>query len=317
MDCNYHNENLINYCRICGTQFHRGCKDKKAKRDIQKLVETCYNVDVSLEDDQIYPQYICMKCFAQMRRIEAAKGTKYINPSVVVFNWQPHTDNCEICEHFTKCKVGGRPKKSRKNRGRMSGETTTQIVSFVREVAGECLLTTAVNPSRISVSQVDHSHLVCPLCKLLVNGPVQLSCERLVCAECVIQMLQSKGPSASCPNCGAPAASAHFMKCPSMVAELLGNLRVKCDQGCYLSFPLRQLASHEEYCSMYVSPPGKSTMSDITLGEVLASPLDAPLCPDEQQVCTHLVKHALQESGDQSTLILRTGGQVCLRINNI
>ena len=61
---------------------------------------------------------------------------------------------------------------------------------------------------------------------------------------------------------------------------------------------------------MYVSPPGKSTMSDITLGEVLASPLDAPLCPDEQQVCTHLVKHALKESGDQSTLILRTGGQV-------
>ena len=25
------------------------------------------------------------------------------------------------------------------------------------------------------------------------------------------------------------------MKCPGMVAELLGNLRVKCDQGCYLS----------------------------------------------------------------------------------
>jgi len=50
------------------------------------------------------------------------------------------------------------------------------------------------------------------------------------------------------------AASAHFMKCPSMVAELLGNLRVKCDQGCDLSLPLRQLASHEEYGGMYVSP---------------------------------------------------------------
>ena len=116
---------------------------------------------------------------------------------------------------------------------------------------------------------MDHSHLVCPLCKLLVNGPVQLSCKRLMFVECVIQMLHSKGPSASCPNCGAPAASAHVMKCPSMVAELLGNLRVKCDQGCYLSFPLRQLASHEEYCSVYVSPPGKSTMSDIHLGKCL------------------------------------------------
>ena len=54
-------------------------------------------------------------------------------------------------------------------------------------------------------------------------------------------------------------------------------------------------------------------MSDITLGEVLASPLDAPLCPDEQQVCTHFVKRALQESGDKSVLILRTGGQVCYK----
>ena len=51
-------------------------------------------------------------------------------------------------------------------------------------------------------------------------------------------------------------------------------------------------------------------MSEATLGEVLASPLNAPLCPDEQPVCTHLVKRALRESADQSALILRTGGQV-------
>ena len=40
---------------------------------------------------------------------------------------------------------------------------------------------------------------------------------------------------------------------------------------------------------------------------------EPPLCPDEQRVCTHLVKRALQESADLSTLILRTGGQVCCK----
>ena len=110
-----------------------------------------------------------------------------------------------------------------------------------------------------------------------------------------------------------PQPQVHFMKCPSMVAELLGNLRVKCDQDCHLSSNFRQLVSRKECCTVYVSPPGKSTMSDVTFGEVLASPLDAPLCPDVQQVCTHLVKRALQESGDQSTLILRKGGQVCYK----
>ena len=249
-----------------------------------------------------------------MHRVEAARGTKYINPAVVVFNWQPHTDDCEICVHFAKCKKGGggRPNKSRKNRGRVAGETPTQTAASIRSLAGECLVTAAINPNRISMSQVDHSHLVCPLCNLVVNGPVQLSCERLVCGECITHMLLSKGPSV-CPSCGAPATSAHFGKCPSVVADLLGNLRVKCGQGCLLFFPLRQLASHEECCTPYVSPPGRSTMSDVTLGEVLALPLDAPLCPDEQRVCTHLVKRALQESADQSTLVLRTGGQVCYK----
>ena len=66
-----------------------------------------YNIDVSREDSQVYPEHVCLKCFAQMRRVEAARGTKYINPAVVVFNWQPHTDDCELCVHFAKCKKGG------------------------------------------------------------------------------------------------------------------------------------------------------------------------------------------------------------------
>ena len=51
-------------------------------------------------------------------------------------------------------------------------------------------------------------------------------------------------------------------------------------------------------------------MSDATLQEVISSPLDAPLCPDEQLACTHLVKRTLQESEIPSLLVLRTGGHV-------
>ena len=135
LDGSYHSENLANHCRICGTAFPRGCKDKKAKKDLQKLVKACYNIDASGEDHQVYPEYVCLKCLAQMRRIEAAKDTKYINPAVVLFNWQPHTDSdCEICEHFAKYKKGGGPKKSRKNRGRVTGETTTQTVTSIQAV---------------------------------------------------------------------------------------------------------------------------------------------------------------------------------------
>ena len=115
----------------------------------------------------------------------------------------------------------------------MSGETTSQVESHVKAVAGDCLVTAPINPSRILTSQVDNSHLVCSQCKLLVNGPVQRACERLVCAQCVIEMLHAEGPSSTCPSCGAPATSAHFRRCASMVANLLENLRVKCSRGCH------------------------------------------------------------------------------------
>ena len=173
--------------------FQGGARRRRAKGDIQTLVKACYNIDVSREDHEIYPEYVCLKCFVQMYRIKAAKGTRYINPTVNLFDWQPPNDSCEVCEHFSKCMKGGRPKKSRKNRGRVAGETSSQTVASVRGMAEECLVTAAVNPSRVSVSQVDDSHLVCPLCRLVANGPVQLACERLACAECVVEMLLSKG----------------------------------------------------------------------------------------------------------------------------
>ena len=77
-------------------------------------MKACYNIDVSREDHKIYPEYVCLKCFAQMCHIKAAKGTRYINPAVNLFHWQPHNDSCEVCEHFSKRMKGGRPKRAGK-----------------------------------------------------------------------------------------------------------------------------------------------------------------------------------------------------------
>ncbi len=310
MDVSYHQEKLGKHCRICGTAYPRGYQDKKDKRAVQDLVIDCYNINVNEEDEQVYPPYICLKCYAQMSRIVAAKGKKYIHPAVAVFNWQPHSSSCETCDHFERVAKGGRPKKGRNNRGRPAGESTSQIMASVRAVAGECLVA-AVDPARIAVSQVDQSHLVCPLCKRVVDGPVQLGCEKLACAECVVQLLLTQGPNTRCPSCDASASSQHFAKCPHVLLELLGNLRVKCSRGCHLSVTLRHLASHEKGCNPHVSPPLLPTMFDVSLGEVLIAPLDTPLCPGEQLACTHLVKRAIKGSANPSLLLLKTGGQVC------
>ena len=32
--------------------------DAKTKKDLQKLVKACYNIDVGREDNQVYPEYV-------------------------------------------------------------------------------------------------------------------------------------------------------------------------------------------------------------------------------------------------------------------
>ena len=209
-------------------------------------------------------------------------------------------------------RVGGQ-RSAERTCGHIAGKTTSCTVTSVQAVASECFVAVPVDPSCISASQVDpDSPLVCQLCQLVVNDPVQLKCEALACGECLVGLLHSKGPDACCPGCGDQITSVHLQKCPSVVVELLCNLRIKCANGCHHCFPLQYLSTYEECCISSVIPPtSRSTLSETTFVEVLGSPVNAPLSPDEQRVCTHLVKQALHGSGNPSTLILKTGEQVC------
>ena len=70
---------------------------------------------------------------------------------------------------------------------------------------------------------------------------------------------------------------------------------------------LKDLQTHEESCSVGNLEPPPSALVDSTLSEVMLVPLNKPLSPDEEVVCTCLVKRAT--SGSKS-LVLKTGGQV-------
>ena len=311
MDASYHLCNLANHCRLCGTAFPRRCRDKKRKEDIADLVLACHHVDVTDEDEQVYPEYICYRCCSQMRTMSQSKGKKYTNPSVMLFEWLPHCSDCKVCHHFATSKKGGRPKKVTKNRGRPSGETTSQTVAHIRGIAGPSHVSAAVDPSYVHNPPIDCSKLLCHLCHLVVNGPVQSVCEKVVCAGCLINSLMTSGPNTCCPSCNTPVSTVHFKKCQGMVCDVIASLQVKCRRGCHLSIPMEQLESHEESCGLTVSPqPPRSSRSDMTIRDMLAAPVDAPLCHDEKIACTHLVRRALQESKSPDTLVLKTGGQV-------
>ena len=310
MDLEHHTKELTNHCRICGQRFTRKCEriNKLRDKQIEELIQLTYNIEVYKDKENIHPQQVCLGCYVRMQRIKAATNKRHIQPSVPAFDWKAHSDNgCEVCMHFQNLKRGGRPKRERKFRGRPEGETPSEIVDTIKERAAE-ELSRSITPSRVVAAQVDTSLLVCPICERVVSAPVQLSCDNVACCDCLEQLLITHGKDSRCPCCNDSVDSTHISKCSKVTCSVIQHLRVKCARGCGLSIMLKDLQVHERSCDPNTSSAPPQSLLQLTLGEMLTTPLNEPLSPDEEKVCTRLVKRATSR-GEQ--LVLKTGGQVC------
>ena len=109
-------------------------------------------------------------------KILAARKTKYHQPAreIHVVTWEPHCDNCKVCQEQSHGKRG-RPKKIL-GRGRQSG-TINLIVAHVRDESGSRCAQN-VSPERISLYSINSSHLTCPVCHHIVDG--QLACDQCI-----------------------------------------------------------------------------------------------------------------------------------------
>lgn len=72
----------------------------------------------------------------------------------------------------------GWPKRTKKNRSCPSGETASQTVEHIQASAGPSHVSAAVDPSYVHNPTIKCSKLLCPLCHLVINGPVQSVCEK-------------------------------------------------------------------------------------------------------------------------------------------
>ena len=306
----FHSKELHKHCRVCGKRFPRKGQSpcNKNCENISSLLKTCYKIDIDNDNGEVHPPQVCYGCVCRMRRISKAQGAAFINPDCTLFEWRIHNTEitCTVCDHFAATAEPGRKKKERKNRGRLQGETPAQTIHELAKVAGKSLVQ-GVHPSRLLGAQVQESNVLCCACKCILNTPVQLSCDHLACKQCVQQQLVAMGPKATCPGCDQHFNSTHLSKCPTVVTGIIENLRVRCQHECRIPVMLQDLQTHEESCSAgnLESPP--SALADVTLDEVMSVPLNKPLSPDEEVVCTRLVKRAT--SGSKS-LVLKTGGQV-------
>ena len=72
----YHTEELVKHCRVCGKRFPRGGpKFDKISTTTKSLIASCYDVQTENDNKKVHPPEVCHACIAQMRRIKKAQGT--------------------------------------------------------------------------------------------------------------------------------------------------------------------------------------------------------------------------------------------------
>ncbi len=82
---------------------------------------------------------------------------------------------------------GGKNKKSTKNRGRPCGESSRDVIGLINSIDSISMLSEDPHP-RFSPSQVI-SKLTCSICQCLLNRPIQLACDNLVCCTCLCESI--------------------------------------------------------------------------------------------------------------------------------
>ena len=300
----YHAHELVKHCRVCGKRFARGSRQQHKSKTPKTLIAACHGTDIDQDDERVHPPEVCHACLSQMRRIKAAQGSAVFRTTANIFTWTPHTEeNCCVCEHFETTLRGGRPKKQ-KSVGRQSGEPPSRTLEALSEVAGVSLAS-GVSPSRLTSSHVLEANVVCIICQAVVDTPVQLNCDHLVCHPCIQQRLIDDGPI--CPGCRETMDSTHFSKCTTLVQVVIRHLRIHCKYQCKYPVYLEDLLKHEEACSQLTHQQlPRGTLTDATLEEMMEVPLTEPLSADEEALCSRLVRRSTQDG----KLVITTGGQV-------
>ncbi len=107
----------------------------------------------------------------------------------------------KVCVRFEQvAKGGGQNKKDPKGRGRPSGETPRSVIGYIMSIDTTVMPSQNANPTCFNPSSHTDT-LTCCICLGLLNRPVQLSCDNLICANCCCESIrQSHSLDSPCCN---------------------------------------------------------------------------------------------------------------------
>lgn len=308
-----HKKYLENACRVCG--YYRGQKKKEqfhslTEQRVASLVSSVFEIDISYDQKNVHPNNLCNNCYAIC--LNASKDASY-SSSVNIISWKKHEiENCTVCAEYLKKLRGGRKRKERKGRGRPK---LSKLGNTHKRSDAVCLISADIIPSSIVENMPELNRfisppqdLVCPICKEILDRPIQSQCQHIFCYACVQEWLNHAGKNSKCPCCLQPLVLSAFSRVPRIILNVLSTLLVLC-RSCKKPIALEQLAVHEQQCNTF-----RCDTESKTLAAVLITPNDVPLSNEEEQAVTHLVKRKLNFS-EKPQVLLKTRGTVGVVFN--
>ncbi|XP_070549223.1 uncharacterized protein [Ptychodera flava] len=259
-------------CRICGNRHHSTRYD--CKQYIKQLRHT-FHIDINNDELSIHPPSFCKNC---KRTVDynCTRATGSYMPRTVVTKWKKHPRNgeCNFCYRMSR--PGKKAKKAKRGRPKFieapafgdtstglqtnnsKGDETVQtetkgaedLLTMIQSKAGRKFKCTQELSSHRFVDDITSQELECPICKDVVDEPIQVLCTspHTFCSPCLSQWLSV---SPTCPVCRVDIDKNSIMSIPVILGNALSALPINCDNanwGCTFEMPLKDLADHVSMC---------------------------------------------------------------------
>lgn len=230
-----HMKNLANLCRICGNRLKKlketyqttySCKDHR------EFLEENFQINTEKDDPAIHPPRFCNLCYRTHTRER--------------FYWEIHVDeNCSTCGKEDKAKKGGRPKKSKRGGGKHTpkqseniNKSTSQTIKTLKTVLKAKIMTlkdstTAVRhplfSEKFEFTEKKKDEFFCPICKEVLEMPIETVCSHYSCADCLSQALELSDGPPFCPICKTHlTCETDLRKAPRVFVQLVYQHGVRC-----------------------------------------------------------------------------------------
>ena len=231
-----------------------------------------FGITVDRDHCKIHPSHFCHNCYLKMRKRTTLEGDSVDfgnSATTVPVEWLPHnTINCQVC--LDSQHIGGRPLRKGKHPGRPNEtdkskkDLLEQAIQMAISIAPESMLPSNSDKLRASFilpqpNAVRPSDVTCSTCQCILDRPLILKCQHIICLDCCIKHFKEMRPT--CSTCQLHLA-VDDIKCPLLMAlHALESVRITCPGRCRCPIAYGDMKTHD--CTMRNTDHTSITLADV------------------------------------------------------